>query len=67
MGIKEGIDRAIEQAEESIKKGNLDTAKNFYRRAISMYNQLNKAESFQEAKTTYERIRKLYSRLRIYS
>jgi hypothetical protein len=67
MGIKESIDKAIEQAEESIRGGNLDTAKSFYKRALSMYNQLNQAESYQEANAAYERIRKLYSRLRIYS
>ena len=66
-GIRNKIDSMIDQAEESVKMGNLDIAKNLYREALSMYNQLNRAETFDEAAQIYERIRRLYSRLRIYS
>ncbi len=66
-GIREGIDSIIERAEESIKGNDMDEAKNLYRKALSMYNQLNRAESYQEAGEIYERIRKLYSRLRVYT
>jgi chromosome segregation ATPase len=67
QGIQDKVDSMIDQAEEAIKMGNLDIAKNLYREALSFYNQLNQAESYQEAMVIYDRIRSLYSRLRIYS
>lgn len=66
-GIRNQIDSMIDQAEESVRMGNLDIAKNLYREALNMYSQLNKAETYQDAAQVYERIRRLYSRLRIYS
>jgi chromosome segregation ATPase len=67
LGIQDKVDSMIDQAEEAIKMGNLDIARNLYREALSLYNQLNQAESYQEAMVIYDRIKSLYSRLRIYS
>ncbi len=65
--INEAIDSIIDQAEEAIRMGNLDVAKNRYREALSLYSQLNESESYEQAAAIYEKIRRLYSRLRIYS
>lgn len=67
LGIQDKVDSMIDQAEEAIKMGNLDVARNLYREALSLYNQLNQAESYQDAMVIYDRIKSLYSRLRIYS
>jgi chromosome segregation ATPase len=67
MGIQDRVDSILDQAEEAIKLGNHDLARNLYRQALSLYNQLNQAESYQEAVKLYEKIRHLYSRLRIYA
>jgi chromosome segregation ATPase len=67
MGIKDRIYSLIGQAEDYIRTGSLDEAKNLYREALSLYGQLSRAESYEEAANIYERIRRLYSRLRIYS
>ena len=64
---KSRIESLIDQAEENIKKNDLDGAKNLYRQALSLYNQMKEVEDYQEADAIFNDIRKLYTRLRIYS
>jgi chromosome segregation ATPase len=66
-GIRDRVDAAIDRAENAIKAGDLDSAKNLYKEALALYNQLNRAESYGDANLIYNRIRGLYTRLRIYS
>ncbi len=66
IGIENRVDSVIMQAEEAIKKGDLTVARRLYKEGLSMYGMLNRAESCQEAAVMYGRMKRLYSRLRIY-
>ncbi len=66
-GVSERLNAIIGQASEAVKSGQLDVAKGKYLEALSLYSQLSKAATPEEAEHLYENIRKLYNRLRIYS
>jgi len=67
LAIEGSMDSLMDQIEEAIKRGNLDIAKKLYRETVSLYDQLNEAEDYQDVNMLYDRIRRLYSRLRIYT
>jgi hypothetical protein len=66
-GIKDRVDSLIGQADEAIKAGSMDDARSHYREAVSLFNQLSGAESYDEAVLVFERMNRLYRRLRLYS
>lgn len=65
--IKSRIESLIGQADENIKSNDLDGARRLYRQALSLYNQMKEVEDYREADTIFNHIRRLYTRLRIYS
>jgi hypothetical protein len=64
--VAEKLISIIEQAGEAVKAGQTEIARSKYLEALSLYNQLSQAATPEEAEELYERIRKLYNRLRIY-
>ncbi len=67
LAVEDSMDSLMEQIEEAIKRGNLEIAKKLYRETLSLYDQLNEAENYQDVTVLYDRIKRLYSRLRIYT
>ncbi len=75
-GVREGMESVgmitgklnslIEQAGEAVRAGQTEIARGKYLEALSLYNQLSKTSTPEEAERLYARIRKLYNRLRIY-
>lgn len=60
----DGVNSMIDRAEDSIKKGELDTAAKRYREVLSVYKKLSREGSPQRATAVYGRMKRLYSRLR---
>jgi hypothetical protein len=54
----------LDQAEEAVKKGRLGAAKSLYREVLSAYKNLNKEGAPQGVVAIYERMKRLYNRLR---
>jgi hypothetical protein len=65
-GVVEKLNIIIEEASEAVRLGQTDIAKGKYREALSLYDQLSKTATPEDAERLYDNIKKLYNRLRIY-
>jgi tetratricopeptide (TPR) repeat protein len=57
------FDHVVYDAEENVRKGNINAARTLYEKALVLYNKLEQGKSMEDANRMYSKIKELYNML----